>query len=95
MKHIITFLYWLHSTGFLALLIDLRVGPNDVAVVAVQPLGNSDASNTLSLLCFSTIDTLHKIMYMNLKYVNEIIEDTYESKQKKQIDYLCFFKILK
>ena len=34
--------------GSPALLIDLRVGPNDLAVVAVQPLGNSDVSNTLS-----------------------------------------------
>ena len=57
------------------MLIDLRVGPNDLAVVAVQPLGNSDASNTLSFL--STIDTLHKIMYINLKYMNEIIKETY------------------
>ena len=30
-----------------------------------------------SFLFFSTIDTLHKIMYMNLKYMNETIRETY------------------
>ena len=71
------------------MLIDLRVGPNDLAVIAVQPLGNSDASNTLSF-CFLNN------RYTSQNYVYEFeIRERFLRKRIKTKKSEDFFKILK